>query len=168
MTITEFLLARIAEDEAIASAATEPERPGTHWQWVTSETDTPVAPGELAEAQEHQEVSLRSVEEFPTSAGALPFFTEVGGYVHPGAGEHITRHDPARVLAECKAKRAIMEMHGSVHDVGWKSGEANDYLWCGSCGSIDDAPEPFPCATLKALAVVYADHLDYDQAWATA
>ena len=71
-----------------------------------------------------------------------------------------------RVLAECAAKRAILEMHGPVKDEGWKSGEDNDFLWCGSCGSIDDSPWPYPCGTLQALAAVYADHPDYQQEWA--
>ncbi|HEY8699369.1 MAG TPA: DUF6221 family protein [Arthrobacter sp.] len=71
-----------------------------------------------------------------------------------------------RLLAECKAKRAIMKLHAPVRDEGWKSGAAHDWQWCGSCGSIDDSPEPYPCDTLKAIAAVYVDHPGYDPEWA--
>jgi len=71
-----------------------------------------------------------------------------------------------RILAECAAKRAIIEMHGPVKDEGWISGAAHDNLWCGMCGSIDDSPEPHPCPTLKALAAVYKDRADYQEDWA--
>ena len=120
MTITEFLLARIAEDEAAAKAAAP---------WST---------GSRHEGQ--------------------PLDWSI----------HFDRWSPARVLAECKAKRAIIELHAPVRDEGWLSGEANDHLWCGSCGSIDDSPEPYPCDTLKALAAVYAEHSEYRQEWASA
>ena len=168
MTITEFLEARIAEDEAVARAAVDSERPGQHWQWVTGQTDTPVAPGDLAEAQGHQPtISLRTVEEFPSSAGMLPAFPI--GYaqeVDPGAGDHITRHDPARVLAECAAKRAIIGDHELVAKIYLK-----DY--CSTCADwenseLGEGPPgvEYPCPTVKALAAVYADHEDYDSGWA--
>ena len=73
---------------------------------------------------------------------------------------------PTAVLAECAAKRAILAEHAPVRDENWISGEDHDYLWCGSCGSLDDAPMPYPCATLQALAAVYADHEDYRKEWA--
>ena len=141
MTITEFLDARIAEDEAVARAAVDSERPGAHWQWVTGQTDTPVAPGDLEEAQEYQPtISLRSVEEFPSSAGMLPAFPI--GYaeeVDPGAGEHIARHDPARVLAECAAKRALL-------DIDFQTSELLD--------------------NHRVMASIYKGHPDYREEWA--
>ena len=73
---------------------------------------------------------------------------------------------PSAVLAECKAKRAILEEHGPVEDRNWMGGESHNHLWCGSCGSLDDSPAPFPCETSKAIAAVYADHRDYRQEWA--
>ena len=74
---------------------------------------------------------------------------------------------PSAVLAECKAKRVIAELHGPLEDHGWQSGANHDFLWCGSCGTLDDAPVPFPCETLECLAAVYADHPDYRQEWAS-
>jgi len=72
---------------------------------------------------------------------------------------------PARVLAECAAKRAIIELHDALEDKGWQSGKDHAYLWCGSCGTLDDAPVPYPCETLETLATVYRDHPDYQPGW---
>lgn len=124
MKITEFLEARIAEDEAMAQAVVATVAPDA---W-----------------------------ENPTKWGN--FF--------PQDVVFWDTQTPYRVLAECKAKRAILEEHGPVEDRNWMGGEAHDHLWCGSCGSIDDSPVPFPCETLKAIAAVYADHRDYRQEWA--
>jgi hypothetical protein len=66
---------------------------------------------------------------------------------------HIARHDPARVLAEVEAKRQVIELHG----------EPDENYCCPIC-----QPEPgfyFPCRTLCLLALPYADHPDYDEAW---
>jgi hypothetical protein len=63
---------------------------------------------------------------------------------------HIARHDPARVLADVAAKRAIAALHP---DSGWNSE-------C-QAGCI----EGWPCRTLLYLAAPYADHPDYDEAW---
>lgn len=81
-------------------------------------------------------------------------------------GEGGTRSRWMRQLAECAAKRAIADDHAAVRDENWMSGKDHDYLFCGSCGSLDDAPVPYPCATLAHLAAIYADHPDYDQEWA--
>ena len=59
MTITEFLLARVAEDEAVAQDAVNPDRPGTHWQWMAPDgSDDPDAM-----------LWLRTTEVFPTTSG---------------------------------------------------------------------------------------------------
>jgi len=55
-----------------------------------------------------------------------------------------------RVLAECAAKRAILELHRPIQDgVG-----------CMNCGTYYEEP----CDTLRALALPYAEHPDYDKA----
>lgn len=62
----------------------------------------------------------------------------------PADADHIARHDPARVLAEVAAKRAIVEryMHLAEH------GDSGDARW-----------------VLPLLAQPNADHPDYDPAW---
>jgi len=99
MTLTEFLLARTAEDEAVAI------RGGRH-----------NAPGAFAN----------------DNYGCLLV-------------------DPARVLAECEAKRQIVALHKS------EPGQHPDF-----CGH--DLRE-LPCPTLRLLALPYADHPDYLPEW---
>jgi len=107
MTLTEFLLARIAEDEASA----------------------PYAISSLTEA-----------------------------------GSALVRYSPARVLAECEAKRQIVEEHPIVRHVflGMTAEEGcercnwnRDYGW----------DEGGPCLTLRLIALPYAYHPDYRDEW---
>lgn len=71
---------------------------------------------------------------------------------------------PARVLAECEAKRRILDMHTSA--ATWDGGEE-----CAQCSfheayeGFNDVSETFPCPTLRFLALPYADHPDYQEAW---
>lgn len=150
MTLTEFLLARIAEDEADARAAIDPERPGTHWQWVRNHDDVPTP----APTWDDGSVGLRTVEHFPTPVvGPLPAF--VLNHVEmdePRAAPHIARHDPARVLAECEAKRLIVHRHHAPHE-------------CPGNGPQTYYRTELGCPTVRDLALPYADHPDYDEAW---
>ncbi len=111
MTLIEFLLARIAEDEAIA---------WTHEVWPNQ----------------------------------------------------------ARVLAECEAKRHIIKIHQPVQftDI---SINIIDETVCHTCHAVLDSPfededdtweypliqQHYPCKTLRATALPYADHPDYQQEW---
>jgi hypothetical protein len=76
-------------------------------------------------------------------------------------------------LAECAAKRAIIEMHHPDRQL-------ENWYWsqrkCAECGGTwhkwisndvptDIGPE-MGCRTLRALAAVYADHEDYREEWA--
>lgn len=110
MTITEFLIARIAEDEAAAN-----EQDGAEYH-----TD-----------------------------GAWP----------DGMA--------ARVLAECAAKRAIIEAHPDGNAAYKDAAGAYLPMFRGYCATCSDHEvEPWPCPTLRAIAAVYADHPDYRQEWA--
>lgn len=160
MTLTEFLLARIAEDDATARAAIDPDRPGTHWQWVTSETDTPVKTGDLAEAQDYQSVSLRTVEEYPTMSGVgpLPAFVIAHTEEVAAAGDHIAQWDPARVLAECEAKRRLI---------------AEDETTFPRSGLVERVIGPTAemlhretmTEVFRIMALPYVDHPDYLPDW---
>lgn len=130
--IKKFLLARIAEDEAAARAAS----PGP-WVYTTVESvgggtlyDQTRVIGSLDYEQpdEHDGRIVRHLLKREADAN----------------GAHIARHDPARVLAECEAKRRIIEQ---VRDVEWTSSYAvRDFV-------------------LEHLALPYADHPDFDPAW---
>lgn len=81
MTITEFLTARVDEDEAVArEAGGSPFKPFP--RWVAGETNN---------------AGIRREDGVP-----------VAGHSWPREMEHIARFDPTRVLADVAAKRAIV------------------------------------------------------------
>jgi len=73
---------------------------------------------------------------------------------------HIARHDPARVLAECAAKRRILAMADGSADFQ-KAMPRPGYAQPFHSPSID-----ILMMTARLLASVYADHPDYWQEWA--
>ena len=84
--------------------------------------------------------------------------------------EHVARHDPARVLAEVAAKRAIANLHaevtGSTAFYGDDIETPHGSPACPTCGTWGEYAVAWPCPTLRILAQPYADHADYEQAWA--
>lgn len=128
-TLTEFLLARIAEDEA----------------WAGAEI-----------GRNHERAAVEA-----WSMGASSLIVTNG----PGS--------PRRVLAECEAKRRIVDAHPLVTDpsrlipvwTGLTPGVA-----CETCaGTPVDSGAPLedigPCDTLLALAAVYVNHPDFRDEW---
>jgi Family of unknown function (DUF6221) len=70
---------------------------------------------------------------------------------------HIARHDPARVLAEVEAKRAILDEHNLSYEGSRE---------CYSCSDKrGDDIEPYPCPTVRLLALPYADRPGYRDEW---
>lgn len=109
MTLAEFLLARIGEDEA---------------DWVRLRDGV------------RERIGNRVI--FPES---------------PGESVTIT---PAKMLAECEAKRRIVKRHT-------KCGTGSGYCDDGGHGWVD-AAEP-GCADLADLALPYADHPGFRDEW---
>jgi len=66
-----------------------------------------------------------------------------------GAAEHIARWDPKRVLAECEAKRRIVELCEIVADLP----------------DVDTSAFTLALNTLEDLARPYADHPDHRADW---
>ncbi|AOR35873.1 hypothetical protein BFF78_36735 [Streptomyces fodineus] len=65
---------------------------------------------------------------------------------------HVARHDPARVLRELQAKRALLEEHRR-----WAGGR---------CRTCRRGWRPrSPCTTLRLLALPFAGHAEYDRSW---
>ena len=66
----------------------------------------------------------------------------------------------ARGLAECEAKRRIVETHnqGGARWTGFPRADVLEHY----CMHDQQAS---PCPTLCSLVAVYADHPDYDEAW---
>lgn len=91
-------------------------------------------------------------------------FEPAGGeQEHPGEGNllaHIASWDPGRVLAEVEAKRGIIDLHKSDHECSSYNPihkEVDNCYW---------VIEGESCSTVRLLALPYADHPDYDPAWA--
>ncbi|WP_075737515.1 DUF6221 family protein [Streptomyces acidiscabies] len=80
--------------------------------------------------------------------------------------EHIAEHDPARVLREVDAKRRIVAEHPA--GAGW-DGRDVDGLVCRTCAEDSSdggrSGDPFPCTTLRLLALPYADRPGYREEW---
>lgn len=146
MTLTDFLLARIAEDEAVARAMDEASDP-LDWS----------EPGDPA--------------------------IGLAGPVDGPAGYEAIVIDPARVLAECEAKRRIVELHQSwpvlvdgppeleqledAADANAMTLRVSQRLaWLTQQeyrARFGDEPPTAPM--LAALAAVYAGHPDYREEW---
>lgn len=146
--IVTFLTVRLAEDEQAARAADAVDP--TPWR---------ADAGDLGSTQERSgagagivvaadEVALWDCEGSNTLCMTAP------------TARHIARYDPARILAEVAAKRAIVEWHAvrrTARDARDPEEKATvNICWCG----YDQ-----PCTTIRHLAAVNADHPDYDESW---
>jgi hypothetical protein len=129
MTLADFLLARIGEDEADAQVALGPSPfwfAGDEWSSV------------------------------------------LGSDREGCADAHIIRWRPDRVLAECEAKRRIVELH-APEQIGWGPdviGCRNCHVEMGETWGPDLLTGPlYPCETIELLALPYASHPDYREDW---
>ncbi|MFF0816620.1 DUF6221 family protein [Rhodococcus sp. NPDC003318] len=143
MTIVEFLLERIDDDEEIALAAAG---------WDSS--------GRVRDAGLWHREGVNSV----TNSWGRTVVHGDGTPPEDSQAEHIVHNDPARVLRECAAKREILEHHRPV-DAGLS--QSNACYGCGTAGPCGDyiAEDISDCPVLTSLAAVYSDHPDYDPTW---
>lgn len=132
MTLTEFLIARIAEDEAWARAAT----PGP-WYW-DAPSDRKWPEGDESLRTSGQQSDGRYDDSVLHAWGHDAY--GIAGRAEDRA--HIARFDPARVLAECAAKRFIVRLLDSV-----------EFTEADALREI-----------LVALAMIWEDHPDYAEA----
>ena len=162
MTITQFLLARIAEDEAVARACAEMFPPpwdvadrGWRVRIYASDVTTEDFASDDEDATTVRNPVVMEVEPDRRIKDPQWLSERV---------EHVRRHDPARILAECAAKRAIVELHvEAVRYVSIGRPEVES-LGCETCAGYD-GPLTYPCPTLRHLATPYAEHPDYDAEW---
>lgn len=82
------------------------------------------------------------------------------------ASLHIAAWDPARALAESDAKRRIVDLHSHTTEPGRRD-RSRDWEVCDMCGSGagNQGSEPWPCDTLKLLALPYSDRPGYLEGW---
>ena len=125
LTLAGFLLARIAEDEGDARKAGSRKWGSINRGWDSSDQRDIAALGDGP-----------TERLFPVS------------YDYD---EHVARWGPARVLAECEARRRIIAEHSDQHGcVSWQSASAYPYVGC---------------SVLRLLALPYADHPEYREDW---
>jgi hypothetical protein len=146
--ITAFLVARLDEDATMAHAASafydDADENGVSWD------------GHEGESQN----------------GSMHFWPapHLGVIYDVASGRHINRHDPARVLSEVAAKRALLAEHVQVRHapvVEWSSPmygctvcDAGCQCYPGVNGSGTEG-----CNTVRIMAAVYAEHPDYKEEW---
>jgi hypothetical protein len=90
----------------------------------------------------------------------VPDYTQTGVGVAFGAknAEHIARWDPARVLAEVKAKRRVLELH-------WPDTSRYVKPQCHECSSCGCCSVDHPCDTVKLLTQPYAGRPGWRDEW---
>ena len=85
-----------------------------------------------------------------------------------GLTAHIVRHEPARVLREVEAKRAILALHNRTHEcpIGStvQSAVKGPWLYIAS-EHVEVAGTEWPCTTLRQFADIWSDHPDYRAEW---
>lgn len=133
--LVEFLRARLDEDEAVARRAASYDDGASH--------DVQGPAGTWA--------CLDESEWFGTSYRGGVIAPRIGNANAPELGAHITRHNPARVLAEVEAKRELIRVWEKLRTLNADGGYA----------MADGAAS----RAVQLLAAVYASHPDYREEW---
>ena len=147
MDLIEFVTARYDEGEQLARHAAHIAREaGTRWV---------VGPARYVEDYEFVSIHTEPPNVIEVAGAGFDGTGGIHGLVY---AEHIARHDPARVLADIAAKRAIVAEYRSHLEHREKYGDKEtDYSW-GARTKLE-----WIC---RVLAAPYAEHPDYDPAWA--
>lgn len=139
MTIVEFLEARLAEDEAVARACADADHEGPELRVriVRGEGMYVFGPHEIA------------------PSGRF-------GYEEDARTRHFERHDPARILREIAAKRAILAQEEAARSQFEHVKTSTTYpaieVLIGQVAAL--------ATVIRHLASAYSDHPDYQQEWA--
>lgn len=145
-TLPDFLLNAIAHDEAVARAACGDaigQRQTGRWVYehVPHQPTSTTIPIIFAVADRGGKTQVANME---------------GAWERDERAAHIALHDPARVLAQCAALRAVVALHGA-----YEMGGGDKY--CDSCGDVPQVDHP--CPTLIALAQPFRDRDGFDERW---
>lgn len=135
-TLAEFVLARIAEDKAAARAAVEPR--AAAGPWITGKVASHLIDTVVYRPSPYN-------PELIVHAAS----TEFAGRDAVDVAAHIARWDPARVLAECEAKRKLVRLAQHMSDNAWQDGDQRAVTEF-RAGQI-----------LRFLALPYSEHPDY-------
>lgn len=150
--IVEFIKSRLEEDEQIAK---DPEWPS--WNFEEQQGNLTINTGAVSMGWEFGGSSGVWLCDDPEDDCA-----EYRGYAEREA-THIARHDPARVLREVAAKRALLGAHCTDPTYG-----GTECLGCHANFQEEHWTQDInECPTLRAIASVHSDHPDYDPAWSS-
>jgi hypothetical protein len=119
LTISDFILARVSEEEALAHAALDHLGPEFNWEAAS-------------------------------------------------VGEHFDRWNPWRVESACIGRRLLVKAHRTSGPVLTHLPGKDQVLYaatCATCGRSSEHPAPWPCYTLRVLALDWANHPDYRAEW---
>lgn len=111
----------------------------------------------MLDADEQEAEKLPDIDDYPLDPWAIQW-EETGEWNSYG----YLRIAKARALAEVEAKREQLDEHPNVND-----GD------CGTCVNGQwgypnyggSSPQPWPCRTLRLLALPYADRSDHREEW---
>ena len=152
MNVAEFVLARTAEDEALAERSLSGPNDDGRW-----EVECPYVEGGFEDREEHM-AHFSHESECRVEGHGITIYDE-GGHDRDQA-LHIAAHDPARTLAECAAHRAMAQ--------DWLDGMARqddhgrpDHLFNPLTSMLMKSHERW----LRTVATIWADHPDYDEEW---
>jgi len=141
LTLTEFLLARVAEDEAAARMVRTPYRLYVDTDGCISE------PVRL----DWPDGGAGQYQQWEPGEDRLPNHHNTWALMY----------DPARVLADCEVDRQIVTEH-APRVIRWRDSIDIYDDECQTCHGSE--PGVYPCNTLRLLALRYADHPDYQEA----
>lgn len=160
MTITEFLLARLAEDEAVAQAAANAsltDEPEFAWHrdsdWTLSSDDWTVI------TQSTRTIFGCCMDEKHVDGRGI-------GVASSAEVNHIARHDPARALREVAAKRRMVELCEQWPIMVEAMDEPRRWLTTEAYRAETGRDWPSTDPMIRALASVYSDHEDWREEWA--
>ncbi len=138
MELVDFLHQRLDEDEAAAKAAG-----GVQWEVGSPNRRIVAAPWQPGERWSQPEYIAAFVAQDPLADACR---------------NHIVRHDPARALREVEAKRQLLqELWTGMEDFAVNIEESRD--------GDDRGAREYRDQLLGILALAYADHADYQEAW---
>lgn len=149
--IREFLTARLDEDEHLARHVTFNSKGRDRWQV-----------GTVTYREDYAFASIHTPDGLEIAGAGLDGTGGVHGEVFAA---HIARWDPARVLAEIAAKRAILAAIEAA-DATWATAQQRaDGPVSFDLGRARSLEKELAEKVLRQLAAPYSDHPDFQQAW---
>jgi hypothetical protein len=82
--------------------------------------------------------------------------------------QQAARWNPWRVLTSCLSERLIIAAHRDAGPGVDRCSRDKDVVMahsCSTCGQYDGHAVEWPCYTLRVMALIWVDHIDYRNEW---